>query len=70
MQIFRLLSGPMKTRQISYVIFQTMDNKVYQSANFKIFECSGEIHQIPHVINETTIHFSVKVYINVQYNSA
>ena len=70
MQIFRLLSGPMKTRQISYVIFQTMDNKVYQSANFKIFECSGEIHQITHVINETTIHFSVKVYINVQYNSA
>ena len=44
--------------------------KVSQSANFKIFESSSEIHQIPHVIYETTSQFSFKVCINLQYNDA
>ena len=38
--------------------FYTLDKKVSQSANFKIFECSSEVHQIPHDIYEITIHFS------------
>ena len=26
----------------------TLEKNVSQSANFKIFECAGEVHQIPH----------------------
>ena len=47
-----------------------LGKKVSQNANFKIFECSGEVDQISHVIYETTTHFSFKVLIDLQYNYA
>ena len=44
-----------------------LQKKVSQNSSFKIFECSSEVHQIPHVINATTLHFSFKACTNLQY---
>ena len=67
-----------KTIQINYKInfiqnsclTQTLYILDSQSANFKIFECSSEVHQIHFVIYENTSHFTFKVCIDLQYNDA
>ena len=48
----------------------TLDKKVSQITNFKTFECSSEVQQIPDVIYENTSHFAFKVCIYLQYNDA
>ena len=58
----------------SFVIFlaqtlYTLDKKVSQSAHFKIFDCSSEVHQITPVIYENKSLF-FKVLIDLQYNNA
>ena len=57
---------PSVTQQITLLYFfssalYTLDKKVSQSANFKIFESSREVHQIPHIIYETKSRFSFNV---------